>query len=55
MKTKSGGDRQIYLASKNPVFGVRQQIDRAISFAKGYLSLRASIAIAFTLKAQSVR
>ncbi|MEH2243009.1 hypothetical protein [Nostoc sp.] len=54
MKTRSAGDPDISLASKNPVFGTRQQIDQAISFANGYLSLRASIAIAFRLKAQSV-
>ncbi|MEH2460766.1 hypothetical protein [Nostoc sp.] len=40
--------------SKNLVFGDRQQIDQAISFAKGYLSLRACIAIAILLKAQLV-
>ncbi|MEH1938212.1 MAG: hypothetical protein V7L14_31800 [Nostoc sp.] len=55
MKTRSGGDPDISLASKNRVFGDRQQIDQAISFANRYLSLRASIAIAFLLKAQSVR
>ncbi|MEH2360281.1 hypothetical protein [Nostoc sp.] len=50
IKTRSGGDPDIYLASKNPAFGAGEQIDQAISFANGYLSLRASIAIAFSLQ-----
>ncbi|WP_373530548.1 hypothetical protein [Nostoc sp.] len=55
MRTKSGSNPQIYLASKNPAFGDRQQIDQAISLVIGYLFLKASVAIAFRLKAQSVR
>jgi hypothetical protein len=47
-------DSKIYLAGKNPDFGLCQQIDRVISLAKGYVYLRAFIAIAFLLKAQSV-
>ena len=45
MKTKLGDDPDISLGSKNPVFGDRQQIDQAISFANGYVSLKASIAL----------
>ncbi len=55
IKTRSGAGLHISLASKNPVFGTGEQIDQAITFANGYLSLRASIAIAFLLKAESVR
>lgn len=55
MKTRLGDDPDISLASKNPVFGDHQQIDQAISFANGYVSLKASIAIAFRFKVESVR
>ncbi|MEH2144489.1 hypothetical protein [Nostoc sp.] len=54
MKTRLGNDPDISLGSKNPVFGDRQQIDQAIGFANGYISLKASIAIAFRFKAESV-
>ena len=54
MKARLGDDPDISLGSKNPVFGDRQQIDQAISFANGYISLKASIAIAFRFKAESV-
>ncbi|MEH2120955.1 hypothetical protein [Nostoc sp.] len=45
MKTKLGDDPDISLASKNPFAGDRQQIDQAISFANGCVSLKASIAL----------
>ncbi|WP_196517553.1 hypothetical protein [Nostoc sp. WHI] len=55
MRIRSGDNPQIYLASKNPAFGARQQIDQAISLVIGYVFLRVSIAIAFRLKAELVR
>ncbi|MEH2375831.1 hypothetical protein [Nostoc sp.] len=55
IKTRSGADPHISLASKNPVFGGGQRMDQAISFANGYVSLRASHLYAFLLKPESVR
>ncbi|MEH2402822.1 hypothetical protein [Nostoc sp.] len=54
MKTRLGGYCDISLARRIQFAGDRQQIDQAISFANGYISLKASIAIAFRFKAESV-